>query len=245
MAGLRREELALVAGVSIAHYIRLEQGKGEGVSTQVLGAVGEALGLDADERTYLHHLAQRPTPCAPLPHPPPVSSELRHLLASLVLSPALLIGRHTQILDWNHLAVAVFGDLGTLPPALRTTTHLIFAGSLREMLGQGWEKEARDHAAHLRVLLGRYRDDADLAAHIDLMLRSNADFKQMWADHEVGRIRSRTYTLRHPVLGVLTLHGELTSLPEHPACVGMDLYAAEPGSDSERALKLAAGLTGH
>ncbi|WP_433173107.1 helix-turn-helix domain-containing protein [Actinoallomurus sp. CA-150999] len=235
--GLRREELARLAGVSIAHYTRLEQGKGDSVSDEVLDAVGVALRLDADELAYLHRIARRPPPCTGATASE-VPASFRHLLESFVLTPALVVGRHTQIVGWNRLAVAVFGDFPALPQNRRTLSHLLFTEPyLRELYRTGWERAAHEHVGHLRVLLGRYRGDSGLAAHIDHMRDLSADFARMWAEHPVARVRSRTCVLHHPVVGELTLHGELIALPDEPSCCGLDLFAAEPGSASEQALR--------
>ncbi|MFD1545604.1 helix-turn-helix domain-containing protein [Nonomuraea guangzhouensis] len=238
VAGLRREELARLAGVSIAHYTRLEQGNGDSVSDEVLDAIGVALRLDPDELAYLHRIARRPQACAGAATSSDVPAGLRHLLESFVMTPALVVGRHTQIVGWNQLAVAVFGDFPRLPADRRTFSHLLFTEpGLRELLRTGWERAAREHVAHLRVLLGRYRGDSGLAAHIDQLRELSADFARIWAEHPVARVRSRVYVLHHPVVGELTLHGELIALPDEPACCGLDLFAAEPGSASEQALR--------
>lgn len=237
VAGLRREELARLAGVSIAHYTRLEQGKGGSVSDEVLAAIGAALRLNPDELAYLHRIARRPPPCA-LPARAELPAGIRYLLRSFVMTPALLVGRHTRIVGWNRLAVAVFGDFPALPEHRRTLSHLLFTEpNLRELHRTGWERVAREHVAHLRVLLGRYRGDSGLAAHIDHMRDLSADFARMWAEHPVAQVRSRAYLLHHPVVGELTLHGELLALPGAPPCSELDLFAAEPGSASERALR--------
>ncbi|MFB4276219.1 MULTISPECIES: helix-turn-helix domain-containing protein [unclassified Nonomuraea] len=238
VAGLRREELARLAGVSIAHYTRLEQGKGDSVSDEVLNAIGAALRLDTDELAYLHRIARRPQPCTATAGSPTVPPSLRYLLRSFVMTPALVVGRHTQIVGWNQLAVAVFGDFPALPESRRTLSHLLFTEPhLRELHHTGWERAAREHVAHLRVLHGRYRGDPALAAHIDHLQELSADFARMWAEHPVAQARSRTYALRHPVVGELTLHGELVKLPDEPSCYGLELFAAEPGSASEQALR--------
>ncbi|WP_406481912.1 helix-turn-helix domain-containing protein [Streptomyces sp. NBC_01615] len=242
VAGLRREELARLAGVSIAHYTRLEQGKGDSVSDEVLEAIGAALRLDADESAYLHRIARRPRPCAGAAALSDVRPGLRYLLESFVMTPALLVGRHTQIIGWNRLAVAVFGDFPGLPEGRRTISHLLFTEPYLQLYRTGWERAACAHVAHLRVLLGRYRGDAELAAHIDHMRDLNADFARMWAEHPVAQVRGREYLLHHPVVGDLTLHGELIALPDEPSCWGLDLFAAEPGSASEQALRKLASL---
>ncbi|MCP2275980.1 helix-turn-helix domain-containing protein [Nocardia amikacinitolerans] len=238
VAGLRREELARVAGVSIAHYTRLEQGRSESVSNEALNAIGAALRLDTDELAYLHRIARRPTPCAQDTASPDALAGLRYLLKSFVMTPALLIGKHTQIVGWNELAVAVFGDFPALPEDRRTVSHLLFTEPyLRDLHRAEWARAAREHVAHLRVLLGRYRGDRELAAHIDRMRDLSTDFARMWAEHQVARFRSGIYVLDHPIAGELTLHRELVSLPDAPSCCGLDLFAAEPGSPSERALR--------
>ncbi|MEV4236556.1 hypothetical protein AB0J47_15395 [Nocardia sp. NPDC049737] len=115
-----------LAGVSIAHYTRLEQGKSESVSDEVLQAISAALRLDVDESAYLHRIARRPRPCAQETSSTDMPVGLRYLLDSFVMTPALVVGRHTQIIGWNRLAVAVFGDFAALPHERRTLSHLLF-----------------------------------------------------------------------------------------------------------------------
>ncbi|MEV5575234.1 helix-turn-helix transcriptional regulator [Spirillospora sp. NPDC052269] len=238
VAGLRREELALVAGVSIAHYTRLEQGRGDSVSDEILDAVGTALRLDTDERAYLHQIARPPRRCAEAAASPDVPASFHYLLESFVMTPALVVGRHGQILGWNRLAVAVFGDFPTLPEDRRTLSHLLFTEpSSRELYGTGWEDAARELVAQLRVLFGVYRGDAAFVAHIARMRELSADFARLWDERPVARAQSRVHVLHHPVVGELTLHRELVTPPEEPACSGLDLYVAEPGSPSEQALR--------
>lgn len=238
--GLRREELARLAGVSIAHYTRLEQGRGDSVSDEVLDAVGAALRLDSDELAYLRGIARRPVPCErDAASAQQVPASLRYLLRSFEMTPALAVGRHTQIVGWNRLAAEVFGDLAALPERSRTFSHLLFTAPHLHLRPTSRERAAREHVAHLRVLLGRFRGDPGLAAHIDQLSDLSPDFARMWAEHHVAQVRNRTYVLDHPVAGELTLHGELIALPDQPSCLGLDLFAAEPGSASERALRKA------
>ncbi|MDA1359664.1 helix-turn-helix transcriptional regulator [Glycomyces luteolus] len=243
VAGLRREELARLASVSIAHYTRLEQGNGESVSDEVLDAVGAALRLDADELAYFHAIARRPRPCTGFKSPEAVPEGLRFLLDSLPLTPALLVGPQTKLVGWNGLAVAVFGDFAAIPEERRTLSHLLFTEpGVRELHGEGWEQAARDHVAHLRFLFGRFSGSAEIAAHLDDMLESSAEFAGMWAEHPVAQMRTRTHVLHHPVAGELTLHAERIALPDRPSCYGMDLFAAEPGSATEKALRELSGV---
>lgn len=238
VAGLRREELARLAGVSIAHYTRLEQGNGDHVSDEVLDAIGAALRLDYDELAYLRRIARRPKPCTTGTAGSVVPTGLRYLLESFVMTPALVVGRHTEIVAWNAMAVAVFGDFPGLAARHRTQSHLLFTEPYsRELHGPGWESVAREHVAHLRVLLGRYRGDTELAAHIDELRSFSEDFDRLWAEHPVAQVRNRVYAMHHPEVGPMTLHAELVALPDAPSCWALDLFAAEPDSPSERALR--------
>ncbi|MFE9323467.1 hypothetical protein ACIHDR_40895 [Nocardia sp. NPDC052278] len=132
-----------------------------------------------------------------------------------------MVGRHTQIIGWNRLAVAVFGDFPALPHGRRTLSPLLFTEPhLRELLGTGWDQAA---LAHLRILLGRDRGHAELMAHIENMQELSPDFARMWSVRPVAQVRNRTYALHHPLVGELTLHGELIALPDAPSCCGLDL----------------------
>jgi transcriptional regulator with XRE-family HTH domain len=237
VAGLRREELAQAAGVSIAHYTRLEQGNGESVSDQVLHAISTALRLDPDEQKYLRQIARRPNSCEFRQVTPDSHRGARYLLDSLEAAPAFMLGRHTQIVGWNALAVAVFGDFPALPEERRTLTHLLFTDPfVRELYRDGWERTAREHVAHLRTLLGRFRTDPAVAGHIERMRAESADFARLWEEYLVGRVIGREITLHHPVAGALRLYGERIMLPDEPACCSVDVYATEPGSATARAL---------
>ncbi|MDI2130288.1 helix-turn-helix transcriptional regulator [Yinghuangia seranimata] len=240
VAGLRREELAQAAGVSAAHYTRLEQGRPDSVSADVLDAIATALRLDDDERAYLHHVAHPAAPCAG--GVAPVRPGLRNLLASFDTTAALLVGRFTEIIGWNPLAAAVFTDFGAMPAEARTITDLLFGDhGLRTLHGDGWETAALEHVAHLRVLSAHFRGDPRIDAHIARVAAASPEFAAMWAAYPVSRVRDRVYRLHHPVVGVLELYGELVMLPGDSEYSGLDLLAAEPGSPSDTALrKLAA-----
>lgn len=242
VAGLRREELAGLAGVSVAHYTRLEQGRSHSVSAEVLAAIGTALRLDEDERTYLGQLARPDFRTCPETAAPPRPG-LRHLVASFGGTPAILVGRHTEIVAWNPVAAALFGDFAAMPDGERSISDLIFRrAEIREMHGDGWERTALEHVAHLRVLSACYRGDRRLTAHVERLRAASPEFARMWASHPVARAGHRFYRLRHPVVGDLELYGELVTLPGDLQYSGLDLFAAEPGSASEKALQRLADM---
>ncbi|MGW1996557.1 helix-turn-helix domain-containing protein [Embleya sp. NPDC001921] len=237
VAGLRREELAGLAGVSVAHYTRLEQGRSDGVSAEVLAAIGRALRLDEDERTYLNQLARPDARTCPETAVPPRPG-LRHLVASFDATPAILVGRHTEVVAWNPVATALFGDFAAMPEGERSISDLIFRRpDIRDLHGDGWERTAVEHVAHLRVLSACYRGDRRLVAHIERMRAASPEFARMWSSHPVSRAGHRFYRLHHAVVGYLELYGELVTLPGDLEYSGLDLFAAEPGSASEHALR--------
>ncbi|MEV0583103.1 helix-turn-helix transcriptional regulator [Nonomuraea sp. NPDC050310] len=235
--GLRREELALLAGVSVAHYTRLEQGRGRHVSAEVLDAIADALRLSADERSYLHALVRPAHRCQDVTQGP-VRPGLRRLLDSMVLTPAFVLGRHANVLAWNTLAAAVFGDFGAIPEERRTIAHLIFTDpGIRRLHGERWEWLAREHVAQLRLLAARYPKYRQIRQHIRGLAAESPEFARLWEEHAVAAATHRDYVLDHPVVGELRLSAEIVTLPGDPELQGMDLFAAEPGSESERRLR--------
>ncbi|MGI5490853.1 helix-turn-helix domain-containing protein [Microtetraspora malaysiensis] len=241
--GLRREELALLAGVSVTHYTRLEQGRGQNVSAEVLDAIVGALRLSGDERAYLHALA-RPARGSHEVASAPLRPGLRRLLDSLVLTPALVLGRHANVVGWNTPAAAVFADFAALPEERRTIGHLIFLDEeIRRMHGEDWTRLAREHVAQLRVLAVRHPKSPQIMAHVDAICRESPEFRRLWHEHHVAVATHRDYVLDHPVVGELRLSAELVALPGDPELQGMDLFAAEPGSESEDKLRRLAATT--
>ncbi|MEV2277996.1 helix-turn-helix transcriptional regulator [Nocardiopsis sp. NPDC049922] len=236
--GLRREELAQLAGVSVAYYTRLEQGRGQGVSTEVLDSIAHALRLTAAEHAHLTHLAQpkrnrkKPTPSAQQ-----VRSSLRQLLDALTGVPAYVIGRRSDILAWNGTATALFGDWGALPPQERNWARLVFLRPDYRDLFVEWDTKAADIVSHLRMDAGCHVDDPQLAALVgELSMKSDA-FRRLWAAHDVKEKGYGTKRIRHPVVGELTLSYETFTLPHDPY-QSLIAYHAEPGSPSEEALRL-------
>ncbi|WP_116244246.1 helix-turn-helix domain-containing protein [Nocardiopsis sp. FIRDI 009] len=236
--GLRREELAQLAGVSVAYYTRLEQGRGQGVSSEVLDAIARTLRLTAAEHAHLTHLAQpkrhRRKPAARTQQ---VRSSLRQLLDSLTGVPAYVIGRRLDILAWNRMATALFGDWGALPPRERNWARLVFLRpDYREVFAE-WETKASDTVSQLRMDAGYHVDDAQLAALVGELSMKSDVFRRLWAAHDVKDRGHGVKRIRHPVAGELTLSFETFALPHDPHQF-LVTYHAEPGSPSEEALRL-------
>ncbi|HEX7307262.1 helix-turn-helix transcriptional regulator [Lentzea sp.] len=235
--GLRREELAQLAGVSVAYYTRLEQGNGRNVSAEVLDSIARALRLDDAEREHLNNLT-RSKPGrkkAPRTHLRPA---LRHLLDGIAV-PAYIGGRCSDVLAWNSMAAALFGDWGRLEPRDRNWARMIFLRPEYQNLFVNWESKAADVVAFLRLDASCCSNDPELAALVgELSLKSEL-FRQLWAAHEVKQKSFGTKVVRHPLVGEMTLSYEALSMPSEPGMF-LTTYHAEPGSPSAEALQLLA-----
>ncbi|WP_432134695.1 MULTISPECIES: helix-turn-helix domain-containing protein [unclassified Streptomyces] len=238
--GLRREELAQLAGVSVAYYTRLEQGNGRNVSAEVLDAIARALRLTDAEHAHLTHLAK------PKQHKkraaargPQLRVSLRHLLDTMDSVPAYIIGPRGDILAWNRMAAALFGDWGELPAAERNWARLVFLRPEYRELFVEWEQKAIDIVCLLRMNAGYCPDDPRLAALIGELSVKSEEFRRLWATHDVKEQTHGTKRLRHPLVGELTLHFEGLRLADDGER-SMIVYHAEPGTPSAEALRLLA-----
>lgn len=239
--GLRREELAQLAGVSYAYYARLEQGYGESMSAEVLDAVARALRLTEEERDHLVRLAQpgRQVQAREVPAPPRLRPGVQNLLDALGV-PAYVVSRRLDILGWNRLAATVFGDWSALSPETRNTARLIFLSPETRARFSDPDDTALRIAGVLRINAGKSPDDPYLASLIhELSLRSE-EFRRCWARHEVscGSIGD-SVRMRHPLVGEFDLVREPMVLPGGDP-MRLIAYHAEPGSPSEEALRLLA-----
>jgi transcriptional regulator with XRE-family HTH domain len=243
--GLRREELAQLAGVSVAYYIRLEQGTADGVSAEILDAVSRALRLDGDEHAHLHRLAHPPRR-APITEPARLRAPLRHLLDSITHAPAYVVGHYTNVVAWNRLTAAVFVDLANVPPDERTWSHQIHLNAdYKARLGDNWPVVARRNVAYLRFRAGQDPGDSHLRALIDYLRERSPEFVRMWSDHHVTDLTHGEARIDHPEVGRLVLPFETLHLPGDPDLSRLMLYAAEPGSPSEAALRKLAETSTH
>jgi transcriptional regulator with XRE-family HTH domain len=238
--GLRREELAQLAGVSVAYYTRLEQGNGRNVSVEVLDAISRALKLSDAEHAHLVHLA-KPTrqKRRPAPQRQQVRPALQELLAAIDGVPAYVWGRRTDVLAWNRTASTLFGDWATRAPRDRNWTRIVFLDPGARRLFADWQSKASDVVGQLRLDAGRHPDDPLLAELVGELSLKSEDFRTMWAAHDVKRKTHDTMRIAHPLVGELTVHYETFALPGDQE-QALETYHAEPGSASEEALRLLA-----
>jgi transcriptional regulator with XRE-family HTH domain len=238
--GLRREEVARLAGISVDYYIRLEQARGPRPSRQVLTALARALRLADDERDHLFHLAGE-VPGPPRGPSPDVPVGILHLLDRLDDAPAFVIDAKYDVLAANQLAGALLGDLSQFPPADRNLIWQLFSGGYGcHQLYSDEEVEtfADECVADLRAAAARYPADPGIRELLARLRAHRPDFVRRWNKHRVQVRRSTTKRLQHPVIGELVLDCEVLDIPDRGQ--RLVIYTAAPGSRSVEALRLLA-----
>ncbi|MFJ8622921.1 helix-turn-helix transcriptional regulator [Kitasatospora sp. NPDC093550] len=237
VAGLRREELAHLAGVSVDYYTRLEQGRVGNPSEAVLDAVARALRLAPAESGHLHRLARpaaRPRRPAVRQQPRP---SLLHLLDRLDHTPALVMGHRMDILAWNRAATALFGDYAALPAEERNIARITFLDPASRELYADWATCARENVAFLHLEAGRRPDDRLLAELVGRLCLSSEEFNAFWAEHPVADKTSGRKVFHHPVAGTLDLAYDTLRPADDPG-QALVTYTADPGTPSDDALRL-------
>ncbi|MFF3874539.1 helix-turn-helix transcriptional regulator [Streptomyces sp. NPDC001978] len=243
--GLRRAEVAQLAGVSVDYYTRLERGRAQGVSEAVLDAVARALQLDDAERAHLFDLAK---PTARTRRRPPSSPQrvrpvVYRLLETLEHFPAMVQGRRMDVLAANRLARALYTDFDALPHRERNMARFVFLDEAARELFADWERTAGDTVAWLRLYAGRHRDDPKLAELIGELSLHSPDFRRLWADHNVLAHSTGTNRYHHPLVGDLALEFEVLQVVDEPEQY-LVLYTPEPASPSAETLALLGSWTG-
>jgi len=201
--GLRREEVAMIAGVGTTWYTWLEQGREVRPSVEVLTALSEGLRLDTVEKRHLFILAGRQQSERRVAAPEKVDGTLLHMLQSLVLQPAYVVGRRWDMLAWNDAAVAVFGDYGLLEGDARNIVHLVFTSPHHRRLLVDWEELAGMVLASFRAESAKYVGDPDFERLIALMMRSSPEFRDWWPRRDVARRLTGIKHVRHPTAGAM------------------------------------------
>ncbi|WP_418955260.1 helix-turn-helix domain-containing protein [Streptomyces tritici] len=242
--GLRRDEVARLAGVSTEYYTRLEQGRARNPSPEVVEAIAVALRMDETEREHFTDLlrtgaaAVRRAPA----RAPRVRAGLHLMLETLQHVPAFVLGRRTDVLASNRLARAVLTDFDALPANRRNLAryYLLDPGA-RERVGD-WERIAAETVAILRLEAGRYPQDRQLADLVGELTLCSPEFSGWWNDHRVLRRTHGAKHYRHPLVGDLHFAYESFQVPgdaEQTLCV----YSVEPGSETAQALQVLASWT--
>lgn len=230
--GLRRQEVAQLAGISVEYYIRLEQARGPKPSRQVLGALARALMLDRDQRFHLFHLVDElPESDSSREVPPTVTN----LLAGLQDFPAYAVDAGYDMLAWNAKANLLMGYLDRLSPQERNILRTSFTGphASTQLADPRTRAFLRDSVSDLRASLARSPGDTRLRALVDELLRTSPEFGEMWADHRVDVRRVQTKSVVHAQFGPLEFDCQVLDVPG--TAVRLVIYVPQPDSPTAAA----------
>ncbi len=230
--GLRREELATLAGISADYYLRLEQGRDHHPSPQVIAALASALRLDHDATTHLHRLALSGTDRPGRGQPERAPPSVEQLIASWPRTPAYIMGRLTDVLAANALASAL---LPALRPGINLVSAFFLDPDVRRFVGDAWDEAASLLVARLHALTGPNVEDPGLARLVEELSRQSDRFRLLWARHDIQVAKSPLRTFNHPLVGPLELQLEVLAITGTEGQLLM-VYHAAPGSPSEHRL---------
>lgn len=233
-AGLRREEVAELANVSVAWYVSLEQGRDIHPSVQVLENIAKALSLSPEERRHLFILAEKQIPAIPSTLDQEISPELRRAVMNLDPHPAFVLGPRWDILAWNRAADYMYGISRMTPPHGRNRIWRVFAQLDGRLDLPGWEQYARGMLAEFRADAARHAGDPAFEELIQDLLRMSPQFRDWWPHHDVQNVMERHKVIQHPELGSLEFELLTFQIPDDPD-MKLTLYSASP----ETAAKLA------
>ena len=237
--GLRREEVALLAGVSVEYYVRMERGSLAGTSQGVLDALATALRLDDAERDHLSHLARRSGASGGSRHgtaPTTVRPALQEVLDAMTGAPALIRNGRHDVLAMNRLGRALFSPVLTDPRRPANTARFVYLHPREaEQFFVDYDSATRNAAAMLRLELGRNAHDEQLMALIDELSTGSEVFRRRWASQDVRLHGSGRKQVNHPVVGRLDLNFESMDLPTDPG-LQLNVYTAPAGGSAADAL---------
>ena len=230
VAGLRREELAQLAGISADYYTRIEQGRATQLSDSVFDAICTTLRLTADERTHLRNLLAPKHGKAPVAG---LRSSLSQTVSAIEGGPAYVIDRTMEVLAWNRLAAVLFAPVVSQPLGQRNVARFVFLDEASKSVFVDWPAVARSTTAFLRLTTGQHPGDPRLTGLISELTEKSDDFRGLWSEQLVADRGHGVKELRHPAIGTLTLEFEtLRDATGHVLVV----FTAASGSASEFAL---------
>jgi hypothetical protein len=234
--GLRREEVALLAGVSVTWYTWLEQGRRINASTDVLRAIGRALRLDDAGQDHLVSLAHPTSATGPsIALPDEVPSALRRLIDAFDPAPAYVLGPHWQFAAWNAAEASLYPRIERLEAPRRNLIWSLFGDPAVRELVVDWDIHARQVLAEFRAATISVRHDPEMDALVDELCATSAEFRQWWPEHDVARFETRLRRFNHPRAGLLTFEYQQLTPSEWPS-LRVVVQLPVPGDDSAQRL---------
>jgi transcriptional regulator with XRE-family HTH domain len=237
--GLRREELAQIAGISPIWYTKLEQGQQIQVSAQVLESLVRTFQLTSQEREYLYLLAREHLPLPTQHHTSSINPHQQGMLDALNPLPALIMNERWDVVGWNQNASQVFTDYRTLSDWERNILWLMFTRPEQRTLYTNWEHLGMQILAHFRASSGSSAGEPWWISRRDRLMQASPEFRQWWSRHDIGAIHVSHKELHHPRVGLLVLQPTTLVLADDP---NLKLFLYTPLAQADTAKKLA-GLT--
>lgn len=233
--GLRREELAQLAGIGVTWYTWLEQGRPIHVSASVIESLSRALLLDRQEREHLYLLANQPLPTEIPIYEGAVSPILQHVLDNLEVCPSFISDPRWNVVAWNRAACVVFGDFARMNARQRNVVWAMFTDPYFKQLYTDWEHNARSLIGRFRSTCGKYIDDPWLVQFIGELKIESMEFNEWWLLHDIEDDSGVYKELRHPAAGFLNFESSNYAVPDSG---GLRLFVHVPAPGTETAKRM-------
>lgn len=234
--GLRREEVAQLAGIGITWYTWLEQGRPIRVSTQVIESLSRVLLLDRQERIHLYLLANQPLPADIPEYQGAVSPILQHVLNSLILSPSLVTDQRFNVIAWNKAAISILGDFSKMNARERNIVWAMFTDNRFKHLLVNWEVHAKGLLGRFRSDCGQYIEDFWIASFIDELKQQSTEFNLWWPLHEIQSGSEVYKQINHPAAGILDFEVSNFDIADNSG-LKMIIHTPLPGTDTAAKMK--------
>ncbi|QBD83023.1 XRE family transcriptional regulator [Ktedonosporobacter rubrisoli] len=235
--GLRREELASIAGVGTDWYTRLEQGRDITASAQILESLAHALKLDRDERAHLFVLARKQLPVDPLPLTQSVDPTLQLILERMGTYPAAVVNHRWDMIAWNQATRQVYADFNTMSARERNVLWFLFTDPRQRTQWLNWEEEARSKIAFFRASTQRYIGETWFTELVNDLSASSPEFREWWPRHDVQRTHVKPIYFNHPLVGLLIFQIKIFHIVDDP---DLQMIVSTPVPGTETASKLTA-----
>jgi hypothetical protein len=233
--GLRREEVAQLAGVGLTWYTWLEQGRAIHVSSSVIESLSRVLLLDRNERKHLYLLANLPLPTDIPEYQGVVSPSLQHVLDCLTFCPSLITDQRWNVIAWNREAGLLFGDFAKMNARERNIVWTMFTDAKYKQLFPDWNLYAKRVLGAFRASCGQYVEDSWLVQFVEDLKMQSSEFHTWWSLHEIENSSEKYKKLNHPTVGTLEFEVSNFDVSDH---LGLKLIVHVPQPETETAAKI-------
>lgn len=235
--GLRREEIAQLAGIGITWYTWLEQGRPIRVSTQVVESLSRVLMLNKQERIHLYLLTNQPLPAELPGYEGTLSPILQHVLDSLRCCPSLVTDQRWNVIGWNKAACIIFGDFSEMTLRERNIVWAMFTDHKYKQLFTDWDMHAKDLLGRFRSTCGQYIEDPWIAQFVGDLKLVSEEFHTWWQLHEIETNREKYKQLNHPQAGRLDFEVSNFDVSDNSG-LKMIVHTPSPGTDTANKMKI-------